>query len=99
MTRLLKCDIILSSNEEMTSLDVSFSYGTLTILYEGESKKDNKELLLKQKDSLERSIGRREKLLSNTGYVNNAPENIVMAERKKLSEEKDELKEIIDKLK
>ena len=99
LTRLLKCDIILSSNEEMTSLDVSFSYGTLTILYEGESKKDNKELLLKQKDSLERSIGRREKLLSNTGYVNNAPENIVMTERKKLSEEKDELKEIIDKLK
>ena len=99
LTRLLKCDIILSSNEEMTSLDVSFSYGTLTILYEGESKKDNKELLLKQKDSLEKSIERREKLLSNTGYVNNAPENIVMAERKKLSEEKDELKEIIDKLK
>ena len=99
LTRLLKCDIILSSNEEMTSLDVSFSYGTLTILYEGESKKDNKELLLKQKDSLERSIERREKLLSNTGYVNNAPENIVMAERKKLSEEKDELKEILDKLK
>ena len=58
-----------------------------------------KELLLKQKDSLEKSIERREKLLSNTGYVNNAPEKIVSEERKKLSEEKSELKEILDKLK
>ena len=99
LTRLLKCDIILSSNEEMTKIDVSFAYGTLTVLYVGVSKKDNKELLLKQKDSLEKSIERREKLLSNTGYVNNAPEKIVSEERKKLSEEKSELKEILDKLK
>ncbi len=99
LTRILKCDIILSSDEEMKSLDVSFAYGTLKVLYKGESKKNNKELLLKQKDSLERSIERREKLLANPGYVNNAPEAIVLSERKKLSEEKDELKEILNKLK
>jgi valyl-tRNA synthetase len=99
LTRLLKCDIILSSNEEMASLDVSFSQGTLTCLYNGGNKKDNKELLLKQRDSLEKSIERRKKLLSNQGYVNNAPENIVLAERKKLSEEESELKTILNKLK
>ena len=98
LTRLLKCDIILSSNEEMMSFDVLFSYGTLTILYNGENKKDNKELLLKQKDSLEKSIVRRQKLLSNPGYVNKAPENIVLNERKKLSEEQNELKTILDKI-
>ena len=98
LTRLLKCDIILSSNEEMMSFDVLFSYGTLTILYNGENKKDNKELLLKQKDSLEKSIVRRQKLLSTPGYVNKAPENIVLNERKKLCEEQNELKTILDKI-
>ena len=47
---------------------------------------------------LENSIARREKLLSNEGYVNNAPSNIVDAERQKLEEEKGKLEILISKI-
>ncbi len=44
--------------------------------------------------TLEASIARREKLLSNENYVNKAPSNIVEMDRKKLEEEKKKLKEL-----
>ena len=56
------------------------------------------ENLIKEKESLENSIARREKLLSNEGYVNNAPSNIVDAERQKLEEEKGKLEILISKI-
>ena len=49
------------------------------------------ESLTKEKDRLEASIIRREKLLSNENYVNKAPANIVELDRKKLAEEKEKL--------
>ena len=42
-------------------------------------------------EELKRSIERRSKLLSNPGYVNKAPSNIVEEERNKLKEEKEKL--------
>ncbi len=47
------------------------------------------DLLLKQKqiDSLKSSIERRKKLLSNEGYINKAPKNLVESEKQKLKEE------------
>ena len=48
----------------------------------------------KEIESLEASISRREKLLSNENYVNKAPKNIVDLDRKKLEEEKNKLKEL-----
>ena len=100
LTRLLKCDIILSSNEEDTTLDVVLPYGNVTLSFKGkEVTKEDLEALEKEKNSLENSIERRKKLLSNEKYVNNAPSNIVDAERQKLEEEENKLKTIIEKLK
>ncbi len=45
---------------------------------------------------LTESINRREKLLSNENYVNKAPQNIVEMDRKKLEEEKDKLKTLLE---
>ena len=56
------------------------------------------EELTKEKEKLESSISRREKLLSNEGYVNNAPANLVEEERRKLENEKLSLEEILKKL-
>ena len=50
-------------------------------------------------DTLRSTIERREKLLSNPGYVNKAPENLVAMERDKLEIEKNKLKELEEKYK
>ena len=57
------------------------------------------ETLYKEKEKLENSISRREKLLANQNYVNKAPKNIVETERQTLEKEKQELDIIIQKLK
>ena len=49
--------------------------------------------------ALESNIARREKLLSNPGYVNNAPKALVEEEKIKLENEKKELAIILEKLK
>ena len=99
MTKLLKCDIILSSLEEETKVDALFSYGTLKICYIGkETSEEDKKLLLKEASVLEQSIERRKKLLSNEKYVQNAPEKIVESERQKLQEEEEKLNNINSKL-
>ena len=70
--------------------------------YYKESLEDKNKLteeLTKEKERLENSISRREKLLSNEGYVKNAPENLVLEEKRKLENEKNSLEEIIKKLK
>lgn len=100
LTRLLKCDIILSSFEGSTNLDLVFPYGSLTLCYEGKKiTEEDIENLKKEKLSLEQSIERRKKLLSNERYVANAPEMVVNSEREKLQDEESKLNTIIDKLK
>ena len=64
-----------------------------------EDKIKEKEALTKQKEVLESQIARREKLLSNPGYVNNAPKELVEEEKSKLENEKKELEVIFWKLK
>lgn len=63
------------------------------------NKEKEQENLLKEKDRLESSISRREKLLSNTNYVSKAPVNIVNKEKEDLVKDKNELKQILNKLK
>ena len=60
---------------------------------------EEKEKLLKEKENLEQSIARREKLLSNEGYVNKAPKSIVDKEKESLEKEKNLLNDILVKLK
>ena len=73
----------------------------LTYYYEvsEEENKKQKDALEKEKMTLESNIARREKLLSNPGYVNNAPKNLVEEEKIKLENEKKELVIILEKLK
>ena len=71
------------------------------IYYYQESEEEKNKLLeelTKEKERLENSISRREKLLSNPGYVNNAPSNLVEEEKTKLENEKIALQEIINKI-
>ncbi len=60
---------------------------------------ENKELIEKEICNLKSCIERREKLLSNPGYVNKAPENLVNEEKTKLKLEKIKLEELINKCK
>ena len=57
-----------------------------------------REILMKDKNSLENSIARREKLLSNENYLSKAPSNIVEAEKESLSKEIEKLNIIKNKL-
>ena len=99
MTRQLKCDIILSSFEGATESSALFPYGSIVLCYQGiKSTKEEKEALEKEKESLISSIERRKKLLSNEGYVKNAPEKIVNSEREKLKDEENKLKALEEKL-
>ena len=73
----------------------------LTYYYEvsEEENKKQKDALEKEKMTLESNIARREKLLSNPGFVNNAPKALVEEEKIKLENEKKELTIILEKLK
>ncbi len=99
LTKLLKCDIILSSIEENVNLSLAFPYGSVTLCYEGKHLTDEDiKNLIKEKESLIVSIERRKKLLSNEKYVSNAPEKIVNGEREKLTDEENKLKALLEKI-
>lgn len=99
LTRLLKCDIINSSFEDLSNLELVFSYGKIILCYEGKKvSEEDMENLKKDKAMLEQSIERRKKLLANERYVTNAPEAIVSLERDKLKDEENKLKMVIEKL-
>ena len=80
----------LSSNYKSSLVNITYYYkGTL---------EDNTKVLEEIK-TLEASIERRTKLLSNENYVNKAPVNIVDMDRKKLEEEKTKLEILKESLK
>ena len=69
------------------------------IIYDNsKSLEEEKEKLLKEKESLEASIARREKLLSNSNYVEKAPKAIVDKDREALLKEKEMLDIILNKI-
>jgi len=95
MLKLNKDKFITSKNE----LDEIVIDKSVSILYDGSDNKEKEiENLLKEKERLENSISRREKLLSNENYVAKAPQNIVEQERKTLQQEKENLEVILNKL-
>ena len=59
--------------------------------------KEQEEKLIKEKELLEKSIERREKLLSNENYINKAPSNIVEKEKEDLRKEKELLNNLLNK--
>ena len=86
--------LVMDYNSNVFNANIEFYY---TISEEDREKE--KETLTKQKEVLESQIARREKLLSNPGYVNNAPKELVEEEKNKLENEKKELEIILWKLK
>ena len=80
-------------------MEVALNKFKLIICYD-DSKQKGEELdnLKKERESLQNSILRREKLLANENYVAKAPQNIVLAERENLAKEKEKLELIEDRL-
>lgn len=99
LDRLLKNKKI-ENYKSLDNLTFNFMGDSVTLYYDNSANKTAEiESLYKDKDRLEASINRREKLLSNENYVNKAPQNIVENERQTLEKEKQELDIIIQKLK
>ena len=98
--RMLKLtDKKVTESKLSGNLDVTLDKFKLVICYD-DSKQKGEELenLTKEKESLEASIARRSKLLSNENYVAKAPEKIVNQERESLAQEEAKLKVVLDRL-
>jgi len=89
-------DRLVDIDMDITNYDVSEYDYSMTIYFE---KEENIELIKKEIETLKSNIERREKLLSNEGYVNKAPEKLVNEERNKLEIEKNKLEELLKKYK
>ena len=85
--------VSIQSNTNVLKANLTYYY-----VVSEEKLNAQKEALEKEKKTLESNIARREKLLSNPGYVNNAPKNLVDEEKTKLENEKRELEIVISKL-
>ena len=99
INKLLK-NIKLDNYQKLDTLIFNFMGETVTLYYDNSLNKTAEiEGLYKEKERLEASISRREKLLANVNYVNKAPKNIVETEKQTLEKEKQELEVITKKLK
>ena len=89
INKMLKLDGNLVSGK-LSIKEYKVSYGKLeaTIYYEKEVTEEDILAKEKQIESLKASILKREKLLSNAGFVSKAPEQLVNDEKIKLEEEK-----------
>ena len=92
-------DKIVKESNLKGSLNVSLDKYELIIYYDN-SRQQTVELenLIKEKETLLKSIQRRENLLSNQNYVSKAPEKIVASERENLENEKNKLEITLKRL-
>ena len=96
LDKMLKLTSI-QGKEDTTNLD--FEGTTVTIYYDGtQNKAQELEKLYQEKERLELSIARREKLLANQNYISKAPKQIVENEKEQLTKEQRRLKAIITSL-
>ena len=90
----------LENHQSLENITFNFMGEKVNLYYDNSANKTAEiENLYKEKERLESSINRREKLLANQNYVNKAPKNIVETEKQTLEKEKQELSIIIQKLK
>ena len=89
----------LDNYQSLDTLTFNFIGDTVTLYFDNSLNKTAEiERLYKEKERIEVSINRREKLLANQNYISKAPKNIVENEKENLKKEKQEL-EIIKKKK
>ncbi len=99
LDKLLK-NKFLENYKTLENLTFNFMGENVFLYYDNSLNKTAEiESLYKEKERLENSILRREKLLSNENYVSKAPQKIVENERQTLEKEKQELEIINQKLK
>ena len=99
LDKLLK-NKFLENYKTLENLTFNFMGENVVLYYDNSLNKTAEiESLYKEKERLENSILRREKLLSNENYVSKAPQKIVENERQTLEKEKQELEIINQKLK
>ena len=79
---------IIEDTLNITKYTITNNYYSLDLYYEKEVSEEEKILKEKQIESLENSILRREKLLSNENYLKKAPKELVLSEQEKLEQEK-----------
>ena len=89
INKMLKLDGNLVS-EKLSIKEYKVSYGKLEAIIYYEKEVTEEDILAKEKqiESLKASILKREKLLSNAGFVSKAPVQLVNDEKRKLEEEK-----------
>ena len=89
INKMLKLDGNLVS-EKLSIKEYKVSYGKLEAIIYYEKEVTEEDILAKEKqiESLKASILKRERLLSNAGFVSKAPEQLVNDEKIKLEEEK-----------
>jgi len=99
VVNMLKLSDKIADSSEIGSVQVKYENLEIDIVYDNSKNlEEEKEKLLKDKENLESSIARREKLLSNENYVARAPKEIVDKERESLQKEKNLLDDILSKL-
>ena len=92
INKILKLDgLITNEHLEINSYNVMSKLVKAVIYFEKEETEEEKNLKLKEIESLENSIRRRESLLANENYVNKAPKELVEKERETLNQEKEKL--------
>ncbi len=103
--KLTNDNILKDNKDEYTKLEITSNTKSLknNLIYYYKESMDEKNKLIedlnKEKIRLENSILKREKLLSNPGYIKNAPSELIKLEKTKLENEKIAFLEIINKLK
>ena len=99
ITNMLKLGDKISDKDSDNSIQVKYNNLEIDIIYDNSKiKEEEKEKLVKDKENLESSIARREKLLANENYVVRAPKEIVDKERECLVKEKNMLNDILIKI-
>ena len=73
ISKMLKLDGHFIEESDKKSFSVTTTNYHINIFYEKEETEEEKQLRLKQIESLKQSIERREKLLANENYVKKAP--------------------------
>ena len=78
------------TNDKLSITEYKVKYGNLEAIIYYEKEVTESDILAKEKqiESLKQSIEKREKLLSNEGFINKAPSSLVEDEKRKLEEEK-----------
>ena len=72
--------------------NVNYKSNMIDIIYYFKAEEIDETQKIKEIEMLKNSIERRKKLLSNEGYINKAPKQIVENEKEKLEEEEEKLK-------